>query len=158
MPMAFARAGWRAVGVDANPQVLRVARRLTAPNGAVELTEGDARHLPFTDLSFDVAHCSLLVHHLDADEVVAALGEMARVSRRGVVINDLRRGTVPLLATVASTVLFARSRVTRADGLTSARRAYTLAELDALLARAGLDRRWRSAAWMPRVVTAAVRS
>ena len=158
MPIAFARAGWRTVAVDANPHVLEVARRLTARNGAIELTEADARHLPFADGSFDVAHCSLLVHHLDADEAVGALAEMARVSRLGVVINDLRRGTLPLLATVASTVLFARSRVTRADGLTSARRAYTLAELDGLLARAGLDPRWRSTRWMPRVVTAAVRS
>ncbi|HJP71545.1 MAG TPA: methyltransferase domain-containing protein, partial [Candidatus Limnocylindria bacterium] len=56
MPIAFARAGWRTVGVDANPQVLGVARRLTARNAAIELTEGDARHLPFADGSFDVAH------------------------------------------------------------------------------------------------------
>jgi ubiquinone/menaquinone biosynthesis C-methylase UbiE len=158
MPIAFARAGWRTVAVDANPQVLRVARRLTARNGGIEVIESDARHLPFPDGSFDVAHCSLVVHHLDADDAVAALGEMARVSRLGVVVNDLRRGTLPLLATVASTVFFATSRVTRADGLTSARRAYTLAELDELLARAGMDRRWRSVGWMPRVVTAAVRS
>jgi hypothetical protein len=51
---------------------------------------------------------------------------------------------------------FGRSPVTRHDGLISARRAYTLDELDSLIARAGLTRRWRSNRWMPRVVTAAV--
>ncbi|HEX7067815.1 MAG TPA: methyltransferase domain-containing protein [Candidatus Limnocylindria bacterium] len=158
MPIAFARAGWRTVAVDANPQVVRVARRATERHAEIEVVDGDARRLPFADDAFDVAHCSLLLHHLDPDEAVAALRELARVARRGVVVNDLRRGTVSLLATVASTAILARSRVTRADGLVSARRAYTVAELDRLLERAGLRRRWRSPAWMPRVVTAAVPS
>jgi len=47
------------------------------------------------------------------------------------------------------------SRVTRADGLVSARRAYTLDELDELIGEAGLAVHWRSPAWLPRVVTAA---
>jgi hypothetical protein len=47
------------------------------------------------------------------------------------------------------------SDVTRADGLVSARRAYTLRELDDLIGEAGLDVRWRSRSWLPRVVTAA---
>jgi SAM-dependent methyltransferase len=158
MPIAFARAGWRTVALDSNPQVRRVAQRVTEPQAAIEVIDGDARRLPVADESFDVAHCSLLIHHLDPDDAVAALRELGRVARRGVVINDLRRGTLPLLATVAATALLARSRVTRADGLASVRRAYTLPELDGLLERAGLRRQWRSTAWMPRVVTAAVRS
>jgi ubiquinone/menaquinone biosynthesis C-methylase UbiE len=158
MPIAFARAGWRTVAIDANPQVSRVARRATEGRAAIEVVDGDARRLPFADDAFDVAHCSLLLHHLEPQEAVTALGELARVARRGVVVNDLRRGALPLLATVASTVFLARSRVTRVDGLASARRAYTVDEVDRMLQRAGLRRRWRSTAWMPRVVTAAVRS
>lgn len=158
MPIAFAGVGWRIVAVDANPQVSRVARRATERHATIEVVDGDARRLPFTDDSFDVAHCSLLLHHLDPDDAVAALRELARVSRSGVVVNDLRRGRVPLLATVGSTTFLARSRVTRIDGLASARRAYTVRELDGLLEDAGLRRHWRSPAWMPRVVTAAVRA
>ena len=158
MPIAFAGVGWRIVAVDANPQVSRVARRATERHTTIEVVDGDARRLPFTDGSFDVAHCSLLLHHLDPDDAVAALRELARVSRSGVVVNDLRRGRLPLLATVGSTTFLARSRVTRIDGLASARRAYTVRELDGLLEDAGLRRHWRSAAWMPRVVTAAVRA
>ena len=158
MPIAFAHAGWRTVAVDANPQVSRIARRATERHASIEVVDGDARRLAFGDDAFEVAHCSLLLHHLEPDEAVTALRELARVARRGVVVNDLRRGALPLLATVASTTFLARSRVTRVDGLASARRAYTVEELDRLLQRAGLRRRWRSTAWMPRVVTAAVRS
>jgi hypothetical protein len=72
-----------------------------------------------------------------------------------VVINDLRRGLLPLAATWVTVMALGRSRVSRNDGPVSARRAYTLPELDALLAAAGLTPRWRSPAWLPRVVTAA---
>ncbi len=158
MPLAFARYGWQSVGVDLNPDVLLIAWRASAYQPLVEIVEGDARALPFEDGAFDVAHCSLLVHHLEPAEVVRALRELNRVTRRGVVINDLRRGIWPFCATWASVMAFGRIRVTRNDRLLSVRRAYTLAELDRLLADAGLVIRWRSNRWMPRVVTAASRA
>jgi len=154
MPLAFAAQGWEVVAADTNPDVLAVARRELART-SIEVVEADVRNLPFADDAFDVSHASLLVHHLAPSEVVAALRELARVATRGVVINDLRRGILPLLATAVSVAVVGRSRVTRSDGLASARRAYTLAELDRMLAEAGLVTRWRSAGWMPRVVTAA---
>jgi ubiquinone/menaquinone biosynthesis C-methylase UbiE len=156
MPRAFAKRGWAVVAVDLNPAVLAVARRGCAGVSLVDVVEADVRALPFADGSFDVAHASLLVHHLDPDEVVGALRELRRVARRGVVVNDLRRGLFPLVATAASVVAFGRSRVTRTDGIVSARRSYTLPELDDLLRTAGMEVRWRSGRWLPRVATAAV--
>jgi len=158
MPLAFACHGWRSVGMDLNPDVLPIARRETAHQPLIEIVEGDARALRFDDGAFEVAHCSLLVHHLEPAEVVQALRELSRVARHGVVINDLRRGIWPFCATCASVMAFGRSRVTRNDGLISVRRAYTLDELDSLLADAGLVTRWRSNRWMPRVVTATSRA
>jgi len=156
MPIAFARLGWRSVAVDSNPEVLRVARAATRGTPGIEVVDADALHLPLPDKSVDVAHCSLLIHHLDASEAVAVLREMARVARHGVVVNDLRRGVLPLAITAASVVVFGRTHVTRSDGIASARRSYTLGELDRLIERAGMRRRWRSLPIMPRVVTVAV--
>lgn len=155
MPLAFARHGWHTVAVDTNPSVLEIARRRTGAPHGVEIIAGDARSLPFADASFDVAHCSLLIHHLRPDEAVVALDELRRVARRGIVINDLRRGWLPLLAIAATVAALGRCRTTRHDGLASARRAYTLDELDELIGRAGLAVRWRSPAWLPRVATLA---
>lgn len=156
-PTGFARQGWHVTGIDVNREVLAVAQRRIRPEG-VTLVEADARALPFADGAFDVAHCSLLVHHLDPRDAVQVLREMRRVARLGVVVNDLRRGVLPLAVTAVSMAALARSPVTRADGLASVRRAYTLVELDQLLADAGLRSTWRSAGWMPRVVTTAVRT
>lgn len=157
MPLAFADRGWTVVGLDASHDVVRVARRVTERSKRVRIVAGDARDLAFNDDAFDVAHCSLLLHHLDPPGAVVTLRELARVARLGVVINDLRRGWLPLLATGTAVALFGRCRATRHDGVLSVRRAYTPAELDELLAAAGLRRVRRSAASMPRVVTVAVR-
>ena len=155
MPLVFARHGWNVTALDTNADVLLIARRETAPETRIQVVEGDARLLPYQDGAFDISHCSLLVHHLDPDDVVSVLRELRRVSRIGVVINDLRRGLMPLVATALAVTIVGRSHVTRHDGLLSARRAYTIAELDRLLAAAGLIACWRSSRWMPRVVTAA---
>lgn len=156
IPLAFAHRGWAVTAVDADPRVAAVAARATAAAPHVEVVEADGRALPFPDGSFDVAHCSLLVHHLDPPAAVDLLLELRRVARRGVVVNDLRRGLVPLLAVGVAVAALGRCRATRHDGLLSVRRAYTVGELDELLARAGLAVRHRSAPWLPRVVTTAV--
>jgi SAM-dependent methyltransferase len=158
LPARWAREGWSTVAVDSHPAILDAARAAVAGNPRVRVVESDGRALPFADGAFDVAHCSLLIHHLDPEDAVAAMREMARVARLGVVVNDLRRGVLPFVAIGVAVALLGTCRATRADGLTSVRRAYTLAELDDLLGRAGLRPVWRSNALLPRVVTAAVRT
>lgn len=156
LPVAFARRGWTVVALDSDPQVLAVARARTAGVPDVEVVAGDGVSLPYDDGAFDVAHCSLLLHHLDPGAAVELLRELRRVARAGIVVNDLRRGWLPLVATGLSVALLGRCRATRHDGILSVRRAYTIAELDLFLDEAGLAVRHRSAAWMPRVVTTAV--
>jgi 2-polyprenyl-3-methyl-5-hydroxy-6-metoxy-1,4-benzoquinol methylase len=164
MPAAFVRrarevgASWRVTAIDSRPEVLEVARLRLRKVAAVTLLDGDALALPLPDLSVDVAHASLLLHHFDEADAVAALREMARVSRRGVVINDLRRGLMPYLFTWTTTMALTRHRFTRHDGPLSARRAFTLPELDRLLTDGGLRVAWRSSTLQPRVATAAVRA
>jgi len=156
LPAALVRrngARLRVIAIDIRPEVLVVAQARVGALPMVELLEADARHLPLADGSVDVAHASLLLHHLDPGEAVAALREMRRVARRGVVINDLRRGALALAVTAAAVVALTRGRYTRHDGVMSARRAYTLAELDDLAAAAGMHAAWRSTPFLPRVVT-----
>jgi SAM-dependent methyltransferase len=48
---------------------------------------GRAEHLPFADGSFDVVACRIAAHHFP--DIEAAVAEMARVSERLLVIDDL---------------------------------------------------------------------
>jgi SAM-dependent methyltransferase len=147
------RSAARIVLADSSPAVRVIAARTVARTDDVEIFDADARHLPLDDGSVDVAHASLLLHHLDPPDAVAALREMRRVARAGVVVNDLRRGRLAFLMIAAPVLALTRSRYTRHDGILSARRAYTLPELDALAADAGLRPVARTPAWWPRVTT-----
>ena len=143
-----------AIASDLRPEVLEIAARNLAGTSHVTLLRADARAIPLGDREVDVAHASLLMHHFDPDDAIAALREMARVARRGVVINDLRRGLVAFTVTAAAVLALSRGSYTRHDGVLSARRAYTVAELDTLALRAGLTPVFRSPRFWPRVTTA----
>jgi ubiquinone/menaquinone biosynthesis C-methylase UbiE len=138
---------------DVRADVLEYATGRLAAFPDVKVLEADARRLPFADESADVVHASLLIHHFGPEDAVRVLGEMRRVARRGVVVNDLRRGRLAFALTAATVLGLARARYTRHDGVLSARRAYTLEELDELAASAGLRLVRRTPAFLPRVVT-----
>jgi SAM-dependent methyltransferase len=129
------------LAVDSRSEVLEASRRVDPRLRRLRgltLDCSDGRALPYEDDSFDVAHSSLLVHHLEPDEAVAVLRELARVARHGVVLNDLLRSRRALAGARLLATLGTRNRLTRHDGPLSVRRAYTAPELDALLMRAGL--------------------
>lgn len=131
----------RVTGIDNRPEVLSAAvvrqPRLGMTPG-LELHVGDGRSLPFPDRSFDIAHASLLLHHLEPTAAVGLLREMSRVARRGIVVNDLIRGRLAWIGAWLLSHLATRNRYTRHDAPLSVRRAYTVAELTSLIAAAGL--------------------
>ena len=146
IPLALiaAEGPWRSVHVtatDSRPEVLAAARRIEpalAARAEIELLVADGRSLPFADDAFDVAHASLVLHHLDPGDALALLRELARVARLGIVVNDLQRGVVNWLGAWLVLHALTRNRFTLHDGPLSVRRAYTRAEMRNLLATAGL--------------------
>jgi ubiquinone/menaquinone biosynthesis C-methylase UbiE len=147
IPMALirrARARGRrlhVVGVDSRPEVLAAAVRsdpAVAATAGLELHVGDGRALRYPDRSFDVAHASLVLHHLDSTEALALLREMGRVARLGVVVNDLQRSRLGWLGAWLVGHLLTTNRLTRHDAPLSVRRAYRASEMRAMLRSAGL--------------------
>jgi ubiquinone/menaquinone biosynthesis C-methylase UbiE len=98
----------------------------------------DGRALPYPGASFDVSHSSLVLHHLERPDAIAFLRELRRVSRLGIVVNDLARGRLAWIGAWLITHTLAASRYTRHDGPLSVRRAWTREEMDGLLHDAGL--------------------
>ncbi len=126
----------RVLATDLNSKILALAARNAPPD--VEFAVADARRLPFADGSFDVATCSLVLHHLEPDDAVRVLGEMRRVARRGVIVNDLVRSWVGYLGALVVPRVMSKNPLFRHDAPLSVRRAYTKGEMAALAARAGL--------------------
>jgi ubiquinone/menaquinone biosynthesis C-methylase UbiE len=128
--------------IDSREEVLDAAR---AERPGLERVRGlhlefaDGTSLPYPDRSFDVAHASLVLHHLEPSEAAAFVRELSRVARRGLVINDLARGRLYLAGAWLLTRLITRNRYTRHDALLSVRRAYTAAEARRILVDAGCE-------------------
>jgi ubiquinone/menaquinone biosynthesis C-methylase UbiE len=139
--------------VDLRSEVLEIAARNLRGRDGVTLLQADARALPLADDTADVVHASLLIHHFDPADAVSALREMRRVARRGVVVNDLRRGRLAFVLSALTVLALSRGRYTRHDGVLSARRAYTLPELDDLAAQAGMRLAARTMRALPRVTS-----
>jgi ubiquinone/menaquinone biosynthesis C-methylase UbiE len=114
--------------------VLRLARR----DGArFPLIQHDALAIPLADAAVDFVTCSLALHHFDPPAAAALLRELCRVARRGVIVNDLRRGRLAY----AGAQLLARGpwhAMARHDGPLSVLRAYTPQEAQALIQQAGI--------------------
>jgi ubiquinone/menaquinone biosynthesis C-methylase UbiE len=80
----YHRPGVRAVALDLSLDSLRHLRRQLPAAAAVDLVCGDLAALPFAGGAFDKVLCANTLQHLpDADVRGQAVGELARVARRG---------------------------------------------------------------------------
>lgn len=131
----------RAVGVDHHPEVVAVANRpRQGRSRLVHLVRADGLRLPLADRSVDVALATLTLHHFAAEQAVELVREMARVSRRAVLISDLERSRLHYLgARVLSATLWRGNPVTRHDGPLSVLRSFTPDELRTIGHQAGLS-------------------
>lgn len=119
----------RVVVLDLHPAAVALA---AAGGPEVLAVRGDALALPFGDRSLDVVHCSAFFHHLSTAHAREALGEMCRVSRRLVVVNDLVRSYVAFGAILVLTRLLSDNALIRHDGPLSVLKAFVPRELRAL--------------------------
>lgn len=124
----------RIVSLDINARGLKLAHRSWP-------LVGDALDLPFRDGTFDVVMSSLFFHHLSNENCVRVLGQMWRIAKRRVLVNDLHRHAVAYFSIRVLTSLFSRSRMVRHDGPVSVRRAFRPSELLDIAGRAGVPAR-----------------
>jgi len=79
-------SGFQAQGVDAAPNMVRVARRA----GCACIQADIATGLPYPDASFDFVTASFVAHGLGADIRRRLYAEARRVARKAVIIHDYR--------------------------------------------------------------------
>ncbi len=124
--------------LDISEEILALARRDLNGYAEITLARADALALPYPAQAFDIVTCGLALHHFTEPEAIRVLREIARVARAGFIVNDILRAWGAYLGIWLDTRLLSRNRLARHDGPLSVLRAYTLAELRALLIAAGL--------------------
>jgi SAM-dependent methyltransferase len=134
-----AREGIRAeiVATDVQPVMLEAAREQTAGVAGIRVERADAMALPYPPGRFDIALCTLALHHFGPEQAVTVLANLARVGRQ-VLVFDVVRSRAAYAGAWLLTRALAMHPITRHDAPMSVRRGYTASEARALAARAGL--------------------
>jgi SAM-dependent methyltransferase len=124
-------------GCDVSPLAVEHARANALRAGApISFFRHDALADPPPG-EHDAVTCSLFLHHLDDEQAVRLLRNMARTAPL-VLVNDLVRGWLGMALAYAGTRLLTTSRVVHIDGLRSVAAAFTVAEVRRLAEAAGL--------------------
>jgi 2-polyprenyl-3-methyl-5-hydroxy-6-metoxy-1,4-benzoquinol methylase len=125
--------------IDGQEPTLEVARRLSTDYPEITFHHGDIRD--WGDIAtYDIVLCSLVLHHFDEKDAVRVLAHAAALSRRHVLVADLRRGLVGTVGVFLLTTFVFRHPMTRHDARMSAARAFSSDELRESARQAG----WRN--------------
>jgi 2-polyprenyl-3-methyl-5-hydroxy-6-metoxy-1,4-benzoquinol methylase len=121
--------------VDQQEATIEIARGLSRGYPEIQFVPGDV--LTFSREPYDLILCSLALHHFSETDAVALLKRCSALSKKYVLVSDLRRGWLANVGVRLLTTLFFREEMTQVDARLSAERAFSFAELRSLAERAG---------------------
>jgi 2-polyprenyl-3-methyl-5-hydroxy-6-metoxy-1,4-benzoquinol methylase len=122
--------------LDWQPATLEVARKLSV--NYPEISYREANILEGNSIAaYDIALCTLALHHFSNDDAVRLLRRCREVSKRLVLVSDLRRSFSLVAGVYLLTTLIFREPMTRYDARLSAIRAFSFSEMRDLAMRAG---------------------
>ena len=98
----FQKQGYYSVGLDLYSQPLEVAKRIF---GAKNLKKGDLFNLPFENSSFNIVWNEGVLEHFKIDKSIEAAKEMARVSKKYVIIDVPNRYSFFVLAKILKKIV-----------------------------------------------------
>ena len=124
--------------VDRQHATLEIARKLSAGYPGISYHEADILEWN-SARAYDIALCSLALHHFSDEDAVSLLRRSRELSRRSVLVSDLRRGFLLTAGVHLLTTLIFREPMTRYDARLSAVRAFSFSEMRDLAVRAGWE-------------------
>jgi SAM-dependent methyltransferase len=127
--------GLKLLGLDLSARHLTIAQDQSS---TLKFIQADALHLPFSNQKIDYFISCLFLHHFPPEQVVKLLAQTYALARHGIIMSDIVRGYLPLIAFKLGQPIFARNFLTRHDGMVSIQRAYTPVELRQFAQAAGL--------------------
>ncbi|HJX26098.1 MAG TPA: class I SAM-dependent methyltransferase, partial [Chthoniobacterales bacterium] len=120
---------------DQQAATLEIARELSADYPEISFV--GANILEWNPAErYDIVLNSLELHHFSEEDAVRLLRHSRELSRKFVLISDLRRGLLATVGVYLLTALIFREPMTQIDGRLSAARAFSFAEMHDLAKRA----------------------
>jgi len=123
--------GWtfNLIGIDANPNTINYAKQLSKMYNNIQYNCLNVFSNEFSSLNYDIALCTLTLHHFTEDEILNVMSVLTKNSTLGVIINDLHRSTLAYYLFQVVCLVFRLSKISTADGSTSILRGFKKNEL-----------------------------
>ena len=122
--------------LDRQPATLEVATKLSTSYPEISCREANILEWNSVE-AYDVVLCTLALHHFNNEDAATVLRRCRELSRRFVLVSDLRRGFLLRAGVYLLTALIFREPMTRYDARLSALRAFSFSEMRDLALRAG---------------------
>ncbi|GAB5399511.1 MAG: hypothetical protein Aureis2KO_10960 [Aureisphaera sp.] len=122
----------KAIGVDANSHILREAEKRSSEYSNLEFKKIDVFSGMNSLPEFDIALCTLFLHHFQEVEILNLLQKLQGKAKVGIVVNDLQRSVWAFGLFRIFGALFLKTSTARHDGLVSVARGFKKKELQQL--------------------------
>jgi len=106
--------------IDLNRQACKFLKR----NSVFDIICADSLRVPVKEKMFDVIHASLFFHHFNEQEIMKMISDFLKISKSGIIVNDLRRSVFALWGIKIISKLFSKSEMFKNDGPLSVRRGF----------------------------------
>ena len=117
------------IGIDANKYILEEAKRRSQGFQNIRYQKMDVYSERIADLHFDIALCTLFLHHFNFSEIKRILNNLTLVAKVGVVVNDLHRSWFAFWLFKIFSALFLKTKIAKHDGLVSVARGFRRKEI-----------------------------
>jgi 2-polyprenyl-3-methyl-5-hydroxy-6-metoxy-1,4-benzoquinol methylase len=122
--------------VDQQSATLEIAKRLSARYPEIAFVEGNVLEWDAIE-PYDLVLCTLALHHFSDDDAVRVLQHCRELSRKFVLVSDLRRSWMATIGVYLLTATVFREPMTKYDARLSIERAFSFSEMNQLAQRAG---------------------
>jgi 2-polyprenyl-3-methyl-5-hydroxy-6-metoxy-1,4-benzoquinol methylase len=120
---------FRLIGIDANNFTINYAQNLSQNYPNITYCCQDVFDKKFSELKYDIALCTLTLHHFKDDEILYLMTILNANSRVGIVINDLHRSALAYRLFQLLCFVYSLNSMSREDGLVSILRGFKKQEL-----------------------------
>jgi 2-polyprenyl-3-methyl-5-hydroxy-6-metoxy-1,4-benzoquinol methylase len=121
--------------LDRQSATLEIAKKLSANYPEISFVEGNVLEWNAAE-PYDLVICTMALHHFSEDDAIRVLARCRDLSRKFVLVSDLRRGFFLTSGVWLLTEFMFREPMTKFDARLSAARAFSFVEMNLLAQRA----------------------
>jgi ubiquinone/menaquinone biosynthesis C-methylase UbiE len=120
---------YQLIGVDANEFIISEAIERSTDFKNISFRQLNVFSEELSEINFDIALCTLFLHHLTDSEIIKTLNRLHEKAKVGVVVNDLQRSWLAFWLFKIVVSLFLKTKIAKHDGLVSVARGFRRVEL-----------------------------